>query len=170
MASFGHIALGLAAGRIYCAKGASRRSLLTAMGVFSALSLAPDLDVVSFALGIPYSAVLGHRGATHSIGAAVLAGAIAWVVCRPAPWRATLLTTLVVLSHALLDTLTNGGLGCALFWPFSNERFFAPVTPIPVAPIGLGMLSERGFLVLVVELLMFLPVVIYATFPRRRAG
>ena len=34
---------------------------------FSALSLAPDLDVVAFRLGIPYSAPWGHSGAAHSI-------------------------------------------------------------------------------------------------------
>jgi inner membrane protein len=38
----------------------------------------------------------------------------------------------------LLDMLTNGGLGIAVFSPFSRERFFFPVQPIPVSPIGLS--------------------------------
>jgi membrane-bound metal-dependent hydrolase YbcI (DUF457 family) len=37
------------------------------MLAFSALSLAPDLDVIAFRFGIPYSAPFGHRGAAHSI-------------------------------------------------------------------------------------------------------
>lgn len=55
-------------------------------------------------------------------------------------------------SHGLLDTLTNGGLGAALFWPFDNARHFAPFTPIAVSPIGIAnFISERGLRVLISE-------------------
>jgi inner membrane protein len=142
-----------------------------AMIGWSALSMAPDLDVIAFALRIPYEAPFGHRGATHSIGASILAGGLGVLLARLlgwAPLRTGIFAFAVVLSHALLDTLTNGGLGCALLWPLSNERYFAPVALIPVAPIGLGMLSLRGFLVVCVETVLFSPLFIYATFPRRR--
>ncbi|HYX92236.1 MAG TPA: hypothetical protein VE782_11770, partial [Myxococcaceae bacterium] len=43
--------------------------------------------------------------------------------------------------HGLLDALTDGGLGAALFWPLTAARCFAPVLPIPVAPIGPGIFS-----------------------------
>jgi inner membrane protein len=56
--------------------------------------------------------------------------------------------------------LTDGGLGVALFWPFTAERFFWPVQPLPVAPIGTGMLSWRGLYVVVVESLVFLPLLV----------
>ena len=39
---------------------------------------------------------------------------------------------------------------------------------IPVSPLGLDFISLNGFLVLAVESLLFLPLWIYATFPRRR--
>jgi len=64
---------------------------------------------------------------------------------------------LVVASHGLLDTLTDGGRGIALLWPWSNARFFAPWRPIPVAPIGLGMLTARGLEVILIEAVLFLP-------------
>ena len=32
----------------------------------------------------------------------------------------------------------NSGLGVALLWPWSHERFFAPWRPIAVSPIGVG--------------------------------
>jgi inner membrane protein len=51
----------------------------------------------------------------------------------------------------LLDALTNGGLGVALFAPFSNERFFFPWRPIEVSPIGAGFFSARGMRVLLSE-------------------
>jgi hypothetical protein len=63
----------------------------------------------------------------------------------------------VLASHALLDTLTNGGLGCALLWPFDLTRYFAPWNPIPVAPIGLYFFSPYGLTVATVELLLFAP-------------
>ena len=171
MASIGHIAIGLAAGRFYAPRDATTGQLAKSMAAFAALSMAPDLDVIAFALRIPYEAPFGHRGATHSIAASLLAGLVAWLVSGPLklpPRRTAITATLVVLSHALLDTLTNGGLGCALLWPISNERFFAPVALLPVAPIGLGLLTLRGLLVLTIETVLFLPLFIYATFPRRR--
>ncbi len=39
-------------------------------------------------------------------------------------------------SHGLLDMFTNGGLGVALFWPFTDARYFFPVRMIDVSPIG----------------------------------
>ena len=75
----------------------------------------------------------------------------------------------VVASHALLDTLTDGGLGVALLWPFTDARYFAPWRPIPVAPIGSGMFSERGLYVIAVETLLFAPILAYGLWPRRRA-
>jgi inner membrane protein len=63
----------------------------------------------------------------------------------------------VITSHPLLDTLTNGGLGIALFWPFDHTRYFAPWRPIPVSPIGLGFFSPYGMFVALVELVVFLP-------------
>ena len=55
---------------------------------------------------------------------------------------AALAAPALLASHALLDTLTDGGLGAALLWPFNFTRYFAPWRPIPVAPIGLDFLSR----------------------------
>jgi inner membrane protein len=64
--------------------------------------------------------------------------------------------------------LTTGGGGIAFAWPFTEERFFAPVRPLPVAPLGLHMLSLRGLYVLAVEAFWFLPCFVYALWPRRK--
>jgi inner membrane protein len=141
------------------------------MAALSALALLPDADVVAFRLGIPYSAPWGHRGATHSLAFAALVALPVALGARLMGHSASqwgLLTLLAVGSHGLLDALTDGGLGAALLWPFSNERFFAPVRPLPVAPIGAGMLSARGLEVVAVELVAFLPFWLYALWPRRR--
>lgn len=59
---------------------------------------------------------------------------------RRAPRRLVIgaLVFAATASHALLDMLTDGGLGVALFVPVSNARLFFPVRPIAVSPIGAG--------------------------------
>ena len=91
-----------------------------------------------------------------------------WAVTRQ--WKSTLSLFLVVLSHPLLDMLTDGGLGVALFWPFTPVRYFFPWTPLPVAPLGSGMLSARGVHVVLVETAAFLPFWLYSFLPRPRSG
>jgi inner membrane protein len=74
----------------------------------------------------------------------------------------------VLASHPLLDTLTDGGLGCALLWPFDHTRYFAPWTPIPVSPIGLSFFSPYGMYAAGVELIYFAPLIWFALRPRAR--
>jgi inner membrane protein len=136
--------------------------------VWSALSLLPDLDAVGFAIGIPYGAPLGHRGAAHSLFVALVIGAVAaaWAPRLRLPRaRIGIYVALVVASHGLLDAMTDGGKGIALGWPFSTARVFFPWRPIPVAPIGLGLLSARGFEVMFTELLYFAPVLVWGAWP-----
>jgi inner membrane protein len=58
----------------------------------------------------------------------------------------------ITATHPLLDALTDGGLGVALFAPFSPDRYFLPWRPIEVSPIGPSFFSERGFHVLISEI------------------
>ena len=172
MASIGHVAVGISLGR-YEAGASSFRRLALSMGFFSALALLPDADVIAFVFRIPYSAPWGHRGATHSLAfAALVALAVAGLarLARLPVWRMGLLAFLAVGSHGLLDALTDGGLGAALLWPYSDARLFAPVRPLPVAPIGAGMFSPRGLYVVAVELVAFLPCWAFALWPRRRTA
>ena len=157
MASLGHVAVGMAAARYQ----AGRVPSVTAMAAWSALSLLPDADVVGFLVGVEYGDPWGHRGATHSLAFCVAIGLVVGLAARwfnrPA-LRTALIASIVLVSHALLDTMTDGGLGCALLWPFDQTRYFAPWRPIPVAPIGLEMLSASGAIVVLAELVIFAPV------------
>ncbi|HET9451318.1 MAG TPA: metal-dependent hydrolase, partial [Aggregicoccus sp.] len=115
----------------------------------------------------------GHRGASHSLAFAALLAlgiALATHVAGGHSARAGVFAFLALGSHGLLDALTDGGLGAALLWPFSDARLFAPLRPLPVAPIARGMLSSRGLYVLAVEALLFLPAFAYALWPRRAAA
>jgi inner membrane protein len=173
MASIGHVAVGMAAGR-HLARHAGMANAIGPMIVLSALSLLPDADVVGFAAGVPYGAPFGHRGASHSLLVAAVVGVAAMIAAatwRPArelgALRVGLTVALVVATHGVLDAMTDGGKGVALFWPFSTQRFFLPWRPIPVAPIGVGMLSARGLYVALVELVEFAPLVAYALLARK---
>ena len=168
MASLGHLAVGMTAARLARRENPARRASLGAILFWSALSFLPDADVVGFAMGVGYADEWGHRGATHSfvfalaLGAAI--GVAAWLVHKPA-LRTGIIASLVLASHPLLDTLTDGGLGCALFWPFDLTRYFAPWTPIPVSPIGLRFFSPYGMYVAALELLLFAPLIWFAVKP-----
>ena len=140
------------------------------MAAWSALAMLPDLDVIGFALGVRYGDPWGHRGAPHSLVMAAALGVAVTAIARRRglpQGRNALFTVTVLASHGLLDTMTDGGLGCALLWPFSNARYFAPWRPIPVAPIGLDFLSLYGAIVSAIELALFGPLFVYALRPRR---
>ena len=136
---------------------------------WSALSLLPDVDVIGFSFGVEYGDPWGHRGATHSLAIASASGIIVGLIAsrfeRPA-LRTGLIAAALVASHGLLDTMTDGGLGCALLWPFDLTRYFAPWRPIPVAPIGPDFFSPHGAIVASIELVLFCPVWLFAWRPR----
>ena len=162
MASVGHIAVGMVAARAYHDGRAPRWS---SMAMWSAVSMLPDADVIGFGFGVEYGDPWGHRGATHSLSFAIAVGlaigfAARWFK-RPVA-RTALVATVVLASHGLLDTLTDGGLGCALLWPFDLTRYFAPWRPIPVAPIGLAFLSPYGLVISLTELVLFSPLLVFA--------
>jgi inner membrane protein len=125
-------------------------------------AVAPDLDVVAFAFGVPYEHPLGHRGLWHSVPfAACFAAAVALALPRGAPSfprrRAWAYLFLATASHGVLDAFTNGGLGVALLAPFDFTRYFAPLRPIQVSPLDAGaFLSAKGLRVLRSELLWLL--------------
>ena len=133
---------------------------ITSPGVMlagAACAVIPDLDVLGYQCGIPSGHMLGHRGLTHSIlFAAALGALLSFTLFRNAQggyWLIFLFLFLSTLSHPLLDMLTNGGLGVALFAPFSNERYFFPWRPIEVSPISVSsFLSEWGKRVISSEL------------------
>jgi inner membrane protein len=128
---------------------------LLAAGIVA--SMLPDLDVIAFGFGIPYASDYGHRGFSHSVAFAVVMGLLVAMAHRSlhATFARTFgVVAIAMASHGLLDVFTNGGLGIALLWPWTGERYFAPVRPLQVSPIGLqALLSERGAAVLRSEVL-----------------
>jgi len=116
-------------------------------------SVFPDLDVLTFNFGIPYSHPFGHRGFTHSIVFAII-----WAVLlmfffgkqNRVLWFVVIFFSTVF--HGILDAMTTGGKGIGFFIPFNNERFFFPFRPIQVSPLGIEkFFSEWGIQVILSE-------------------
>lgn len=126
-----HVMLGVAA---YIGAAALSPNLfpVTAVTIAAASlgSLAPDLDHPSswlgkrlFFISLPLAGLLGHRGLTHSLVAAVAATVgLGWYlqVGQPVPWMMAFL--LGYLLHLVGDWNTGG---VPLLWP-SARRFKAP--------------------------------------------
>ena len=150
---FTHAFVAVALGKAYAGRELPERFWVLAV----VCALLPDADVLAFLFGIPYGGTFGHRGFTHSLAFALLAGAATVALFfREADNKASLAAffALATASHPLLDALTNGGLGVALFSPFSNRRYFFPFRPVEVSPIGLRpFFSEWGLAVILSELL-----------------
>jgi inner membrane protein len=117
----------------------------------------PDMDVIAFKLGIEYANQLGHRGASHSIAFALALGMLATLAApwlHTKRWVAMAFVSFACVSHPLLDMLTTGGLGAAIWWPFSDQRHFFPVQFIRVSPLTMGrFLGSAGLTVIKSELL-----------------
>lgn len=181
MASFGHLAVGLLAGRLHGGvngpaepqgRGEARCTSVRTLLTFAALSALPDLDVVGVALGVPDAGAGGHRGASHSLFLACLIGVATALYARRRAWpfvRTAVAATLAVASHGLLDAIGEGGRGIPLLWPLSDARYMSPWRVLPDAPRGLQLLSRSGLLEVCIELVVFLPLTVFALWRSRPA-
>lgn len=127
--------------------------LLLWLAIISAIF--PDIDVISFKLGVPYESWLGHRGFTHSIIFAILWALLcAQLFGKKRKKTFFIVILLATLSHSILDAMTNGGMGVGFLIPFDNSRYFFPFRPIQVSPIGVAkFFSEWGLKVILSELI-----------------
>ncbi|OIO68024.1 MAG: hypothetical protein CO186_10805 [Zetaproteobacteria bacterium CG_4_9_14_3_um_filter_49_83] len=135
----------------------SIRGSKTVLFVGVLFTILPDIDIIGFRLGIPYTHLFGHRGFTHSIFFALFSsGCIAWLMSRRCSLTVSpiwLFLFLCIVSHGLFDALTNGGHGIAFLSPFSNERYFFPVQPIEVSTLNIRRFFEgQGLAVIISEL------------------
>jgi len=95
------------------------------------LGAGATVAVVSFGVAPDLDLLIGrHSAESHSIGAAVLTGVLAWLSLR---WRSrpragamAAILALAVLSHAMLDWLgtdTSAPIGIMALWPFSTSYY-----------------------------------------------
>jgi inner membrane protein len=162
---FSHALMAVTIGKSYSKKFGSAKSLV----LCCICAVIPDADVLMFNF-VPYEHFLGHRGFFHSLFFCFLLA----VLITAAFYRKEKLSGLNGIkyilffflcgaSHGLLDMLTNGGMGVAIFSPFDNHRYFFPWRPIKVSPIGVqSFFSQRGINVIKSEFIWIgIPCFIY---------
>ncbi len=133
---FTHPAVPLAMGMALGRKAAS--PALIVAGV--AASILPDLDIITYHMGIPLSHEYGHRGFSHSILFALFVALLGahFLKAYKVPWYLSIpFLFIATISHGILDAFTNGGHGIAFFWPWTKTRYFSPFRVIQISPIRL---------------------------------
>ena len=170
--AFGHALTAIAIGKTRSKK----ESALKFLFLCCFCAVIPDADVLAFQFGIPYDHFLGHRGFFHSFFfSAWLAIIIVLIFYRKVKLyerKGMFLLLLFFLcgsSHAILDMLTDGGRGVAIFSPFNNNRYFFPIRPIKVSPLSAGkFFSEYGLEVILSEMIWIgIPCTVYLFFISR---
>lgn len=117
------------------------------------LAAAPDLDLMGRrAFGIPYNSLLSHRGLFHSpffliLFSAVLAGIVTRGHSRKAFAWLWLVWAGCMVTHPLLDALTDGGRGVMLLLPLTRARLFFPWRPLHTPPGNIENILSRAWLI-----------------------
>lgn len=133
-----------------------------AAALVAAIAVAPDLDLL----------VGTHRGASHSVGAALIVGAAAWIVLRSPRWAAA--AALAWGSHVLLDWLSNDTrppIGIMALWPVSREYYKSAIEIFP--PVSRRYWEARFWVynlrAVAAELILLGPVAAVVAWRARRA-
>lgn len=126
----------------FLGNGVSRQRKLVFCALSAVCSALPDIDVAGVWLGIGRIGMWGHRGFTHSVLFAFLAGvAVASLCFRPVDWRSKRWWSTVAYffavtaSHGVFDALNESPFGVAFFAPFSPARYLFPYHLLP----GIGV-------------------------------
>ena len=172
MPTIGHVAVGLAAGRMLAR---DPEELRPAMFTGACLAVLPDLDWIGALSGIPPYGLWSHRGLCHSLLGAVVLG-LCYALLNGRRWRAgkravALWAIATVASHGMLDMVNRGGIVLWL-WPLVDGYLSAPWQPIPSVENLSVLFSGRIVTILLAELAIFSPALVYAfqTSPPRRSS
>jgi membrane-bound metal-dependent hydrolase YbcI (DUF457 family) len=120
----GHTLAGLAAAFLTNSSARAPGLSPPVLAACVAVAVAPDLDLLFNGI---------HRTYTHSLGAAVVVGAVSWMVARAyrlPPGTTAAAITAAYASHPLLDWVsrdTRPPRGLTILWPFSSSYFISGV-------------------------------------------
>jgi inner membrane protein len=141
-------------------RGESARDLLLPMFVGAVLANCPDLD---FAIARVTHDHGWHRGPTHSLLFAAVAGLVILASMGASRLRQAVGYGLALMSHGLLDfATTKVGGGVELLWPFTDERFRLGV--VGVSEIVNGFRLAEMLKDSLIEALIFIPLLLAVLF------
>ena len=131
--------------------------------MLAVIAIAPDLDLL----------VGEHRGISHSIGAALLAGLAVWIVTRRSWWA--LAAFAAWTSHVALDWMSNDTrppIGVMALWPFTQAYYKAAFEIFPAVSrrYWLAEFWIYNLKALCVEVIVLGPIAAIAIWSRRRSS
>ena len=155
--------IGHALGGIAAGWGSVPRRNVAAAVMLAAVAIVPDLDLL----------IHDHRGVSHSVGAALIAGAVTWVVTRSSRWAFAV--TLAWASHVLLDWMSNDArppLGVMALWPFTRDYYKSSIEVFPAVSrrYWLAQFWIDNLRAVAVEVLILAPITAFVVWWRRPAG
>ena len=162
MTPVGHCTVGAAIAIATLPRQHSGKRAAVQIGVFAFAAIIPDLQFPGW----------GHH--PHFISHSLLvtlaligAGCLLLALCQPARqrlggWLAIGGGSMAWLSHLLLDSFYNHGLGIDILWPVSNFRLVLPIPWLAVFDSTWGPLSPQALRLEGLELATFLPLVALA--------
>jgi inner membrane protein len=153
--------VGHALGGIVVGWGVAPRRDLAAAITLSLVAAGPDLDLL----------IHRHRGPSHSLGAAIIAGLLAWAITRRPRWGVA--AALAWGSHVLLDWLGRDAkppFGIMALWPFSHAHYQSGLAIFPPTSrrYWLGEFWVVNLKALGVELLILAPLAALVVWRYRR--
>ena len=166
--------------------GAARPSAAEESGHGKRLAIAavvcsclPDLDMLGVIFEVRPTDPTGHRGVAHALVMAALVALFVAIVgfhklgLWGARWRRVAwFLFAVTASHGLIDAMTTGEAGVALFSPFDRDRVSLPFELLPSCPVGLKeWLGFWGLLTVANEIFyLLIPAGIVASWVRAEPG
>ncbi len=170
MTPTGHILTGVSIGVLCLPQGASRKRTAGHLLAFAVLATVPDFPLPKW----------GHDKylISHSIFVnlliigfvvtilAMLPSARKWI----SGWPVVASGAIAWLSHLLLDSFYNHGLGVAIFWPFSHARLALPIPWFSVMTASPLALTPENMRIFLIELASYLPLLLVAIVIRRAVG
>jgi inner membrane protein len=164
--AFAHAAVVLARGAARVPEALERRLIIATV----ACACFADLDYASLLFEVRPNETFGHRGATHSLFVAIaFAAIVALVLFRRQFLRVFAFLAVVAASHGILDAMTAGDLGVALFWPLTSARFHFPFALVASCPVGMNeYFGYWGLLTIANEVLyVVMPIALVVSFVGR---
>ncbi len=120
----GHALAGIGAGWLVAPADGDRAAVVRRAALYGLVAASADLDLLFGA----------HSGPTHGLGAAIIAGAIAWAAARSRRLehaaRVAVAIAVAYATHTLLDWLgtdTAPPIGIMALWPVSHAYYESPL-------------------------------------------
>jgi hypothetical protein len=163
MTPIAHSLVGASLGIVSLPEFQSRRARAAFLAGFVVLASMPDLPVPYWGHG-PYYHVSHSLFANGLLVVAIAACLRLWPRTRTTLGSPAVLAAGATawLSHLLLDSFYNHGLGVKIFWPFSDAALVLPLPWFAALNGYPSWLSSRNFHICLIELVCYSPLFLLA--------